>query len=128
MMGIGPVDKNEIDKAMADLKDYEKAKVEVVKHHLRRFYKYNSDELETLTIAETKYLTKGNGMIYIAFTDQEDITDIYVRKADCRQDDVILRTHVPPQFFKQFMCLNRICADRRQLDKNFKTQIRLINP
>ena len=99
-----------------------KAKVGVVREHLRRYYNYNEDELDVINIEETKYNSNGDGIIYIAMTDKEDIRDIYRRKAECKRDEVYLKNFTPPQIFKRFVALNKLCSDIRQLDRKLKTQ------
>ena len=124
MIGLGPIDKKELLEELKNTKDFEKVKVEAVKNYLKRFFKYNKEELDRLTIVSTKYSDKGEGILYVAFADQGDIKDVYSRKAECRRNDVTVRMYIPPQFYERFAALNNICKEKRMDDDDLKTQVR----
>ena len=123
MVGIGPIF-DELEQNCHYIRDYEQAKRKTVNDHLASYYKFNKKELEDLMIVETRYSAKGDGTIYIAVKNPEDITDLYIRKADCRRDTVTLKLYVPPQFYERFTSLNKLCKAKREADNNLKTQIR----
>ena len=104
MISLGPISSEDITDHMKENRDidYEVAKDMAVKTHLKRYYKYNSEELEVLSIRETMASNKGEGMIHVAVEDHDDIRDMFARKADCKRDDTILRNFVPPQFLHAF--------------------------
>ena len=124
MIGLGPFSKQELNEQCEKEDDYEKVKVNMVKNHLRKIYKYNTEELNKIKIEETKITIKDEIFIYIAVKELEDIREIYRRKAEIKRDDVILRNYIPPQFFSRFTALNNICKLRREEDPQLKTQIR----
>ena len=99
-------------------------KLNIVREHLMRYYKYNEEEIEELTIEETKITIKGYIYIYIAVAHINDIRDIYRRKYEIKRDNLFLRNYVPPQFFTRFIRLGEICQQKRQEDSRLKTQIR----
>ena len=127
MAGIGPIDRDtmeyHIDKNQGD---FERAKIAVIREHLSRYYKYNNAELEAVTIVETKYNKKmgSEGTLYFATKDKQDIVDLFIRKSECKRDDVSLRNFVPPQIYKRFSALNKLCKLKREEYSNLKTQIR----
>ena len=124
MIGLGPFSKKELNEQCEKEVNYEKVKVNMVKNHLRKIYKYNTEELNNIKIEETKITIKDEIFIYIAMKEIEDIREIYRRKAEIKRDDVILRNYIPPQFFARFTALNNICKLRREEDPQLKTQIR----
>ena len=75
MVGLGPITKKEIDDKTKIVKNYEDAKIEVVRDHLRNYYKYDENEIDLLKIAETRVSKE---TIYIAVENQDDIRDIYI--------------------------------------------------
>ena len=87
-------------------------------------YDYNQEELDALNIIETKR-TNRDDIVYIATEIEEEIRDIYLRKAECWRDETVVKMFILPQFVDRFSTLNRICADRRSADDSLKTQIRL---
>ena len=118
MIGLGPISGETLEKHIKKAKnDFEKAKRETVREHLVKYYKFNSEEFEQLEIQETKYIEKGDGIIYIAVADKNNIRDIYRRKAECKREEAILKSFVPPQIFKRFVALNKICGERRASDR-----------
>ena len=124
MAGLGPITNKEIEEQRAAVGgDYELAKIKAAKEHLSYYYRYNKEELEDLEILETKRTNKDE-ILYIAVRDQRDIGDIYARKAECQQDETIVKNYIPPQFFARFSALNELCKDRRQEDDSLKTQLR----
>ena len=123
MAGVGPITTEEIDQQWTKTKDYNKAKIWAVKAHLAVYYRYNQEELDRLEILETKRNIKDE-IIYIAVTNESDIRDIYSRKAECRRDDTVVKSYIPPQYWERFVALNRVCAEKRALDGKLKTQIR----
>ena len=127
MVGIGPILDGDISKHMKDTKDYSKAKVWAIKEHLAINYKYNQEELDKISIVETKRSHKGDNIIYLAMLDKGDIRDIYARKAECKADKTTVKNFIPPQFYDKFMALNKLCAGRRSEDSQLKTQIRFNN-
>ena len=68
---------------------YKNAKIWAVKSHLTTHYKYNQQELDILSIVETKRARRGD-LIYVAVTDNRDIGDMYARKAECRSDETVI--------------------------------------
>ena len=124
MIGLGPVKKRSIDYHYNLTKDYDLAKEEAVKEFLEFYLKFSKEEIEELDIVETKISNGDDEVIYIAVEDDEQIKNIHRRKAECRNDDIIIRNFIPPQIWKRFMELNRICGERRKIDSNLRTQIR----
>ena len=80
MAGIGPITDKEIDIQRKKTGNYETAKVWAVKSHLTNHYQYNQEELDALTIQETKRTNKDD-IIYIAVQDEREIKKIYIEKS-----------------------------------------------
>ena len=71
----------------------------MVKAILKNELQYNKEELDKLEIAETKLTMKGDGIMYIAFTKQEQIKEIYMRKVETRNDYIVVRNFIPPNMY-----------------------------
>ena len=62
--------------------------------------------------------------IYIAVEENWMLKELYMRKADCKNDAVNFKPFILPQFHAKFMALGRICAERRSEDSDLRTQMR----
>ena len=126
MIGIGEINKESIDYFEKECKSRHEARVQAVKEFLAYNLAYTDEELDRLDIVETREAANDN-IVYIAINDTVEIKEIYFRKADSRNDTIVLRDYIPPQIHKRFMALNKICSARRMEDENMKTQIRFGN-
>ena len=122
IVGLGPITKLSVDFFEKQLKDFEKAKYEAVKEYLSHFLNYESDEIEELGIESTQ-LAKDDVM-YVAFSDQSNIRELYGRIAASQNLDIVTRNFVPPQFFERYMFISRKCRELRESNSNVKTQMR----
>ena len=123
MAGVGPILDSEINEQLKSTRNYSEAKCWAIKDHLMKYYSYNQRELDDLQILETKRAKKDD-IIYFAVKSEDDIRDIYQRKAECRQDDTTIKMFIPPHYFDRFTTLNRICREKRESNPELKTQIR----
>ena len=73
---------------------------------------------------ETKFATKGDDVLNVAMTDQSHIRELHVRRAESQNDSITVRNFIPPNFYKRYMSINRICSDRRAENPRLKTQLR----
>ena len=89
----------------------EDARVSAVKELLNYQLGLSDSELEKIKINETKLASKDD-VIYCAIEDKDTIKQLYYRKADSRNDDIIIRNYIPPQLHARFMTLNREFSDR----------------
>ena len=94
---------------------------------LRNFFKYNinytDEELENLVIPETR-MSKNDDVINVAMADLEDVKEVYARKAESRNENIVLRSYIPPNFHARFIGLSRICTEKRAANPLLKTQLR----
>ena len=121
MAGVGPITSQELEEQRKRTNSYSQAKIWAIKAHLARHYRYNQQELDELEILETKRNVKDD-IIYLAVANEDDIRNIYFRKAECRSDDTIVKNFIPPQYWERFAALNRLCAKRREEDDKLKTR------
>ena len=63
-------------------------------------------------------------IMYMALNDLEMVKELHIRKAESMNDDITVINYIPPQIYNRYMKLNKICAERRYVDKELKTQIR----
>ena len=98
-----------------------KAKVTAVEKFLCEQLSYEEWELRGVGILRTKMAK--NYIVYVAVRENETIHEFYSRKAELRNDDITLRTFIPPQFFVHYSAISEICKDKRMLDPTLKTQI-----
>ena len=124
MAGIGPIYVSDATKRMDSKIGFEAAKRIVLKEFLAKYLGYNMEELQQLKIEDTKFATSGEDILYVALVDQDQIKELYIRRAESRNDNVIVRNYIPPNFHERFVHLNRICAEKRKADSKLKTQLR----
>ena len=124
MISMGPVSWESVIFFKDRGEDLEEAKKSAVKEYLRYNLNYSWDELNALVISETRMPTRGDAIINIAFGNESDIRELYSRKAESRNDNLIIRNYVPPNFHERFMFLNKICAEKRMDNPQLKTQLR----
>ena len=103
---------------------FEDAKTEVFHNFLREYLGYNDAEIDDLSLVETKFATKGDDVLNVAMSNQEHIRELHIRRAESQNDKIIVRNFIPPNFYKRYMSINRICTDRRAEDPRLKTQLR----
>ena len=124
MAGIGPISLKSIEFFRNKKVNFEEAKVLAVKEFLKYNLDYEEEELNELNIMETRLSTKGEDVIYVAMSSEEEIKELYIRKAEAQNEDILVRSYVPPNYYDRFMHLSRVCTEKRSLDKTLKTQLR----
>ena len=77
-----------------------------------------------MKVAETRISTKGDDILNVALADTADAKELYIRRAESRNDNLTVRCYIPPNFHDRFMSLNRICMEKRKEDPNLRTQLR----
>ena len=124
MVGIGPVNR-ELEKEMRkDRIDIEKSKLRLVRDFLTNRLKYKEDELNDFNIMETRLSSKDDGIINIALEDPEQAKELFIRKAEVMDDQIIVRQYIPPGFYCRYMAINKKCTEARSEDSTLKTQLR----
>ena len=102
----------------------DKAKIMIVKDFLASQLAYEPDKLEKIQIKETRMATKGENIIYVALEEQSEVKEVYLRKAELKNDEVTVCNYIPPNFYSRFTYLNTVCREMREQDKSLKTQLR----
>ena len=121
--GVGPIKMSDVMDLVNGGTNFEDAKIEVFHNFLKDKLGYNETELSELSLVETKFATKGDDVLNVAMSDQEHIRELHVRRAESQNDRIIVRNFIPPNFYKRYMTINRICSDRRAEDPRLKTQL-----
>ena len=107
MAGVGPIRMDDVLELVAQGLDFEKAKVTTFKNFLRDRLGYINEELDTLSLVETKFATKGDNVLNIAMSNQEHIRELHVRRAECQDDSITVRNFIPPNYYDRYMALNK---------------------
>ena len=124
MCSIGPISIDSVEFFRRKGQNFEVAKVSAFKEFLHYNLNYTEDELLQLKVEETRLSTKGDKILNVALAEEDEIKELFIRKAESRNENIILRNYIPPNFHERFMELNRICADKRKDDPSLKTQLR----
>ena len=123
MVSLGPLLWNSVEYFKNGKTNYDEAKKQAVFEFLQYNLNYSTGELEELEITDTRMSSKDE-VINIAFVNEDNIRELYSRKAESRNDNIILRCYVPPNFHERLMALSRVCTDKRKNDSTLKTQLR----
>ena len=123
IIGLGPINLDCSNYQRNNTENYDAIKISAVKDWLRNYLKFDSTEIDEMEIKETLTSLKGDGIVYVAFTDKSDIAEIYTRIAESQNKDISTRSYIPPQAFDRYMMLNRNCKELRE-HRNVRTQIR----
>ena len=114
MVGLGPIDMDLMGKKhRKDIVSFERFKILAVEDLLSKYIEYDKEELEELTIVETRLAANGEKVIYIALHDHEQIKEIYVQKVEMKDDVVTVRNYMPPNYYNRFTYVNAICREER---------------
>ena len=124
MVSLGPITLQSVLYFQHDGSSFEQAKVLAVCEFLQYNLGYTRDDLNAIEIVETRLSTKADDFINVALASEDDIHDMYVRQADIRNNDIIIRSYIPPSFHARFMALNTVCAEKRKEEPGLKTQLR----
>ena len=123
MIGLGPVDNQNINKIEKELGSRAEAEKQVVIDLLKESLEFDEDDIEALNILETKQAASMD-IIYIAVENPNHIKEIYHRRAASGLDDLITREYIPPQYYERYKALANRASELRAQDKSLKTQIR----
>ena len=62
-------------------------------------------------------------IIYAVFEDRNEIKEIHMRMAECRNENLELRNFIPPQMYEWYKAISGICQEMREQHKDMKTQL-----
>ena len=121
MIGLGPIDEKILKQYENEKNDVEYARRKVVREFLSYHLAFNEEDLNLMDIRETK---SSKDTIYVALGNSDMIREIYLRKAESKNDDFFLRNYVPPGFYDRYMAISEVCNKRRADNSNLKTQMK----
>ena len=124
MVGLGPMDSYMMEDHRRRKMPIERSKIILAKNFLKYKLGMEDDETDDLEIMETKLSNKDERIINVAFKTPEQAKEVFIRKAEIGDDDIIVRKYIPPGFYERFKFLNGLCAGRRGEDPALKTQLR----
>ena len=123
MLGVGPISEEAVRYYEKETKNNDDARKEAVKEFLAYQLGFVEEELKDMNILETKRANKED-VIYFVIEDIDTIKEIYYRKGDSKNDDIIVRNYIPPQIHARYMAVNRECMEEKRNNDRLKTQIR----
>ena len=123
-IGVGPIATESIDYFNVITADYNEAKRMAATEFLMGYLKYNHEDMEDLTITDTKISAKGDGILYLVLDHPDKVRNIRRRIADVQNKDVKTREFIPPYFFNRYTALGRHAQALRAANADIKTQIR----
>ena len=123
MIGLGPIPRATRDFFESKSKDKKVAMSMCVKEYLKYYLDFDDEELEKIDIVDSK-LAANDDVIYVALGHEEQIREIYKRKAASENDNLILRDYIPLQFHARYMAIAGKAKETRMNDNRIKTQIR----
>ena len=124
MIGLGPILRDSIGYFHNITSDYEEAKRMAVNEFLMTYLQISEEDLKYFDIVETTIAKNDEELLYVTFRDHDSIKDIYSRAAELKNDDLMTRIFVPPQFWDRYRHINQYCAQMRADNRDIKNQIR----
>ena len=82
MFSIGPISVETVEYFRKRGLNFEEAKISALKEFLQYNLNYGTEELDSLTIAETRLSTKGDEIFNVALVDKDDVKEVFVRRAE----------------------------------------------
>ena len=120
MIGLGPISMEEVMILVDQGHNFEQAKVKAFRNCLVENLGYIEEEVRDIGIAETKF-AKNEDILYAALKKQETVKEMHIWKAESQNDDVLVRSYIPPNLYERFTVINQICKDLQY--KDLKTQL-----
>ena len=124
MASLGPISIQSVQYFQQDGTSFEDAKKLAVREFLQYNMGYSDSDLEEVHILETRLSAKSDDFINVALATEDEIRELYVRKAETKNEDITIRCYIPPNFHQRFMKLNSIYTEKRAENPNLKTQLR----
>ena len=102
MLGLGPIRQQSIDYFVDITADVELAKEMAIKELMSTYLQYTETELLEHDIVDSQISARNEDIVYVTFADYGSIREIHARAAEIRNDDVMIRNFVPPQFWERY--------------------------
>ena len=90
---------------------------------LEEYLQLNTDDINDFEVLETMLSKSDDEILYTTFADLDSIKEIHRRVAEIRNDEIMIRNYIPPQFWERYRHLSQFCSDLRSNDSNLKTRI-----
>ena len=123
ILGIGPIQRESIGYFFEATADWELAKKLAVNEFLEEYLQFNTDDINDFEVIETMTSKSDDEILYATFAKLDAIKEIHKRVAELRNDEIMIRNYIPPQFWERYRYLSQYCADLRGNDPNLKTKI-----
>ena len=98
MIGLGPIRRQSISFFHDITSDFEEAKVMAVNEFLCEYLQLTEEDIKDFNIVETMLAKNEDDLVYVTLSDHESIREIYRRTADLKNDEIMTRIFVPPNF------------------------------
>ena len=123
ILGIGPIRRESISYFFEATADWELSKKLAVNEYLEEYLQFNTDNINDFEVLETMTSKSDEEILYATFAELEAIREIHKRVAELRNDEIMIRNYIPPQFWERYRYLSQHCADLRGHNSNLKTKI-----
>ena len=120
ILGIGPIRRESIGYFFDATADWELAKKLAINEYLEEYLQFNTDDINDFEVIETMISKSDDEILYATLF---AIKEIHRRVAELRNDEIMIRNYIPPQFWERYRFLSQYCADLRANDPNLKTNI-----
>ena len=124
MLGLGPIRQRSVDYFVDITADVELAKEMAIKEFMATYLQYTETELLEHDIVDSQISARAEDIVYVTFADYGSIREIHARAAEIRNDDIIIRNYVPPQFWERYSHISKHCTEIREKNRDIKTLMR----
>ena len=95
-----------------------------IDEYLSEYLQLEEEERKIFVILETSIAKSDDELIYVTFQDFDSVRDIKSRVAEVKNDEIVMRNFIPPQYWGRYKFLSNYCAEKQSGDENLKTMIR----
>ena len=124
MIGLGPIRRASINYFNDICADFEEAKRMAIDEYLSEYLQLDEEDRNFFVILETSIVKSDDELIYVTFKDFDSVREIKSRVAEVKNDEIIMRNFIPPQYWSHYKFLSNYCAEKISEDDNIKTMIR----
>ena len=123
ILGLGPIRLDSINYFFEATADWDLAKKLAVNEYLEEYLQFNVEEIKDFDVVETLIAKSDDSILYVTFTEIESIKEIHKRAAELKNEEIMIRNFIPPQFWERYRFISQYCSELRQDNSNLKTKI-----
>ena len=111
IIGIGPIRRDSISYFYEATADWELSKKLAVNEFLEEYLQLNTEDINDFEVIKTMLSKSDDEILYTTFAELDSIKEIHKRVAEIKNDEIMIRNFIPPQFWERYRHLSQYCSD-----------------